>query len=365
MRWVGDDAAVVRARAVRGHLVDAMVDGVHFRLDHPGVTAADAGHRALAAALSDLAAMGAEAGEAYVAMGVPDGFGTEAVLDCVRAMEALAERTATTIAGGDLVRAPVLTLAVTVTGWADTREELVGRDGARAGRRGRRHRRAGRRGGRAGRARRPRARRRRPRARLPATRAAPGRGARPGRAWAPSAMIDLSDGLATDARHLAQRSGVAIDDRPRRAAARAGRGRRRGAARRRAVGAGGGRRRGLRAVRVPGRREPSHPPTARVGVVAAGEPGVSVQLGRRGARPARLRASPRLTGGVPARCGADAADERLGDDVGIDRVLVAGDLVLEGGELEHAIQGVGACIGCPATRLTHGDPRCWPTVRLL
>ena len=75
VRWLGDDAAVVRARPFAVTSVDAMVDGVHFRLDHPGVTAADAGHRALAAALSDLAAMGAEAGEAYVAMGIPDGFG--------------------------------------------------------------------------------------------------------------------------------------------------------------------------------------------------------------------------------------------------------------------------------------------------
>ena len=75
MRWVGDDAAVVRARPFAVTSVDAMVDGVHFRLDHPGVTAADAGHRALAGALSDLAAMGADPGEAYVALGVPDGLG--------------------------------------------------------------------------------------------------------------------------------------------------------------------------------------------------------------------------------------------------------------------------------------------------
>ena len=61
-----------------------MVDGVHFRLDHPRVRPADVGHRALAAALSDLAAMGADAGEAYVALGVPTGLGADDVVEVAR-----------------------------------------------------------------------------------------------------------------------------------------------------------------------------------------------------------------------------------------------------------------------------------------
>jgi len=110
---------------------DTMVVGEHLRLDW--ISAADAGHRALAAAASDLAAMGADPGEAYLALGVAAPLDSEACVELVAGAEALAEQVGMTIAGGDVVRSPTGFVTVTVVGWGREARSLVGRDGARPG----------------------------------------------------------------------------------------------------------------------------------------------------------------------------------------------------------------------------------------
>ena len=212
LRGIGDDAAVTRARPLCVTSVDAMIDGVHFRLREGWATPAEVGRRALAGALSDLAAMGADPGEAYLVLGIPAGFSERHALELVRGARALADDTGTAIAGGDVVAAPALTVSVTAVGWADREEQLLGRDGAHVGdllgvtgRLGGAAAGLAVLEGQAGQG--PHTTWSLARVRAPTPRLNEGRALVGARA---SALIDLSDGLATDAAHLAIASGVRL-----------------------------------------------------------------------------------------------------------------------------------------------------------
>jgi thiamine-monophosphate kinase len=213
----GDDAAVSLPGGATATSVDALVDGVHFR--RALASPAQIGHKALATALSDLAAMGAEAGEAYVVLGLPPDFSEQECIEMLDGMTALAGATGTDLVGGDLTRASELFLAITVIGHAPTPDAFVTRGGAHPGDllvltgeiggagaglallndderridhtiRGKKLRSS------------LIGRQLEPTPRLAAGRALAGAGA--------TAMIDLSDGLGSDAAHLATGSGVAL-----------------------------------------------------------------------------------------------------------------------------------------------------------
>jgi thiamine-monophosphate kinase len=127
----GDDAAIVVPSGATATSVDALVDGVHFRREWSSL--AQIGGKALAVALSDLAAMGAEPGEAYVVLGVPADLDEDGCIELLDGMAEVAVATGTTLAGGDVTRAPVLTLGMTAVGHAERASSLVTRGGARPG----------------------------------------------------------------------------------------------------------------------------------------------------------------------------------------------------------------------------------------
>jgi thiamine-monophosphate kinase len=191
---VEHDAAQLRGGLVVTH--DALVEGVHFRLDWTGWR--DLGWKAAAVSLSDLAASAAEPEALIVTLALPP---ETQLADVLELYEGLAEPRVP-IRGGDTTAADRVVLGVTALGRAD---RVPGRTGARPGDllvvtgslggsgAGFRALSEGRRDDPAVRA------HLRPPVRVD-------EGRRLGRVA--TAMLDVSDGLAVDAGHLARRSGV-------------------------------------------------------------------------------------------------------------------------------------------------------------
>lgn len=129
----GDDAAVIRMPANEVQIVttDALVEGIHFRLDWTDW--ASLGHKSLAVNISDIASMGGVPTVAVVTLGLR---GDELVSDLeamYEGMGALARRHKTVVVGGDIVRVANERM-VSVTTLGRTKEGTVLlRSGAKPG----------------------------------------------------------------------------------------------------------------------------------------------------------------------------------------------------------------------------------------
>jgi thiamine-monophosphate kinase len=134
-RWMvgpGDDAAVLRPPSGRELVVttDALLEGVHFRWlsERPSTL----GRRALAAALSDLAAMGAAPLGILLALEVPPSLELRRVEGLVRGLLAAGRRYACPLVGGNVTRATRTGMTLTALG-AVERGRVLTRSAARPG----------------------------------------------------------------------------------------------------------------------------------------------------------------------------------------------------------------------------------------
>jgi len=126
---VGDDAAVVRRGA--GDLVlstDALVEGTHF--DRAMSTPRDIGYKAIAASISDIAAMAASPRYALCALTLSDDVDAGWTMELFGGMREASDEFACTLIGGNLARGADVTVAITVTGEV-ARGAAVRRGGAK------------------------------------------------------------------------------------------------------------------------------------------------------------------------------------------------------------------------------------------
>ena len=129
---IGDDAAVYRTGEGRVHVVtaDALFEGIHF--DRSFMPMEHLGFKAMSVNVSDVAAMNASPRYATVVIGIPQHISVEAVGTIYQGIQQACKAYGVTVVGGDTTGSHTLSLNVTVIGEADE-DEVVYRSGAQVG----------------------------------------------------------------------------------------------------------------------------------------------------------------------------------------------------------------------------------------
>ena len=129
---IGDDSAVLRPPMDRLQLVttDMLVENVHFRLNT--AEPFQIGWKSLAANISDIAAMGGEPTYAFISIGLPRETTVEFVDELYSGMQKVAEAYSVDIVGGDTVSAPQLIINVALLGEVEAENRTL-RSGAEIG----------------------------------------------------------------------------------------------------------------------------------------------------------------------------------------------------------------------------------------
>lgn len=132
LEGVGDDAAVYRIDDERVHLVttDALVEGVHF--DRMTMPMTYLGTKCISVNVSDIVAMNAVPRYATVVLGIPDNLTVEDIEALYQGIRSACDAYGLQIVGGDTIASHGLTLSVTVIGEART-GDFVTRRGAQPG----------------------------------------------------------------------------------------------------------------------------------------------------------------------------------------------------------------------------------------
>ncbi|MBF0489441.1 MAG: thiamine-phosphate kinase [Candidatus Omnitrophica bacterium] len=128
IRGIGDDTAVLPYSKDKYLLLttDMLAEDIHFTRR---MSAVDVGHKALACNISDIAAMGGEPTFAVVSLAVPSDLPTSYVSDLYQGMQKVASQFGVSIVGGDTIKSDKITINVALLGEVK-RKHLVTRDGA-------------------------------------------------------------------------------------------------------------------------------------------------------------------------------------------------------------------------------------------